>query len=277
MLDKFCSVRKEHGGTFATVFEDGLIVPWRLLTMQEYVSYTRDLASSPVPQCYIEDEIFVKCVLDDSLVRRIDYLHAGVVQNVVQNIWQYSGPLGIDAFNEDLNAAREEVNESSLAIIHDLVSLVTSAFPYTPEQVYAMDYSTFLIRVAQAEKKLIQYGQMKEPVTLIDRSAIGKRQRPKIDPKKLFDLQHKQKPSTPVEPEELPSGKWYKESPVLEAPSPKKIDFDLERMEAETFGTTSGWDLVDREIQRDQMVKDAKVIYKDLLKKMEERKSKPKG
>jgi len=283
----FLQTRKQHGRVYATSLPGGLIVPWTLLPLGDYIKYTLDTKRGAFSLALMENEIFLKCVLDGSLKRQIDFLNAGIVTTVANNIWQYSGPTGIDSFNEDLENARVEVFGQDHSILNELVQLVTMAFPYTPEQVEAMPYDTFLTRVAQAEKKLLMLGMIQEPVKIhqpeVPQESFKK---PKIDAKKLFEEQQQKLKQNKLQAERvafaktvkpdpqvtsLPKKKWWKVSPVLEAPSPQKIDFQTESREVSAFGS-SGWEKADAILARDKMIKDSQVIYKDLLAELGKRK-----
>jgi len=273
--------RKKYGGGYLTVFPHGLVVPWKTLCLADYIFYTREITNHSVQLVFLEDEIFSKTVLDASLVRQINFLPAGIVSTVVQNIVQHSGPNGIDSFNEDLERMRVEILEGPSAALHDLVSLITNAFPYKPEEIYAMDYETFLLRVVQAEKKLIVAGVIKEPVQLLSKGEDSQKRRPRnqMDAQRIKEAFDKQIRKSP-EPQERPmpkvdrkaliplqkTKKWWKKSPVLEVPlaQREKINFRMEAAEQDIFAA-SGWEKVDREIMQVTMVESAQKIYADLL------------
>jgi hypothetical protein len=282
-----CEARKKYKeGIYLTVFPHGLVVPWKPLRLQDYILYTREISQSPTNLAFLEDEVFCKSVVEQTFVRQIDFLSAGIVSTVVQNIIQHSGPNGIDAFNQDLENQRMEILEGPSAVLHDLVSLITNAFPYKPEEIYAMDYETFLLRVVQAEKKLLTAGIIKEPVHLISKDDPKKKRRVRTEidaqqVKEAFDQQFKKKPPVPqpvVDKKALDSfekaGKWWKKSPILEVPLAQRenIDFHLEAAEQEAFGS-SGWEKVDRDILSATMVKDAQKTYADVLVELAKRKA----
>lgn len=280
MLSKFCEVRRKYGDTFITVFPNGFTVPWKPLTLSDFLYYTKAIDRTPVPAAFLEDEIFKKCVLDQSLVRQIDYLKAGIIGAVTQNIIEHSGPIGVDSLNSDLEMARNDLEKGGYAVLHELVRTITTAFPYTPDQVYEMQYDVFLNRFALAESKLIQLGVYKEPIKIIDKKQTPNPKRERIDAKKLYDMQQKQKraPEPAIEKDLANlegTGKWWKTSPMLEVPQSQKehIDFKREQKEAELFGM-SGWEQIDQEILKDKMVKEAQIIYKDALKALAKNKKK---
>jgi hypothetical protein len=306
MLSTIVEARRKYGeGVYLTIFPNGLSFPWKRLSLKDYLFYTQETTTSQSPPSVLEDEIFRKCVLDPASIRQLDYMPAGIVSTVVANVIQYSGPIGIDSFNQDLEVARHEILVSKSAVIHDLVSTITLAFPYKPEEVYAMDYETFCLRCVQAEKKLLFSGALKEPV-YIKQKEPEKVRNPKgkktefdaQEAKRLFDEQHGlAKKRTPTEdtlriksksPKEVPpikknlnnlegTGKWWKKSPILEVASRdrEKIDFKTEAKEQHAFGSSS-WEKVDQLILQDKMVKDAQKIYKDVLSELAKRKQPPK-
>jgi hypothetical protein len=233
----------------------------------------------------------------------MDYLNAGVVTTVVQNIWQFSGPSDSATIVADLNAARGVIHASVSSLLHDLVELISLAFPYKPEEIYAMDYSTFLLRVAQAEKKLIYLGIREGPVEIITADEqkpqpsaaarlaerVAKSATQDINPvaaeaaKKAWEAEQEKRKKIiqpkpePNRPAPKPSrkdakNKWWKDSPVLEANMDHNIDFQTEATEQHVFGLT-GHEKADAHIGRAKMVQDAQWIYKDLIEKLEKQKS----
>lgn len=284
-------VRQLTGSSFATIFDHGLTVPWKALSIGDFIKYTHDYARPTTVPAIIEDEIFKKCVIDEDIIRRMDYLPAGVTTTVTLNIWDFSGPTSIESFNQDLQNAREYLVAGGLKPIHELVHTIILAFPYKPEEVYAMDYETFMIRLAQAEEKLLAMGMIKEPVSLVDRSeevakakqknsrieellsrvgATTEKVKEKIDAKAMWDKQEGRTPertfSKPPEKKEekKTDKKWYKVSPVLETTAPIKMDFDMESREHDAFGMT-GHEKLEIPVTRSKLIADAQVIYKDVL------------
>ncbi len=296
--------RRKYGeGTYLTILPNGLSIPWKRLSLGDYIFYTKEVSSFSAPPVTLEDEIFRKCVIDPVFLRQMDYMPAGIVSVVVQNIITHSGPTGIDSFNQDLEGARQEILVSKSAVLHDLVNMITLAFPYKPEEIYTMDYETFCLRCIQAEKKLLLNGMLKEPVNISEKGKepVGKQKRKvrtnktEVDAqeaKRLFDEQHS-KARKPTEdalrirskpPIKAPpikkdmdnlegTGKWWNKSPILEvAPKDReKIDFKTEAKEQHAFGTGS-WEKVDQMILQAKMIKDAQKIYKDVLGELAKRK-----
>jgi hypothetical protein len=154
-------LRREYGDVFVTQLPTGQSIPWRPLTIGEYLEYNRILRTEQYPPAYIENEIFIKCVLDGAFVQSIDKLKAGIVSTVASCIMSFSGPQSVDDLNQNLDIARHLIDDAT----HELVSLICQAFPaYKPEDVYAMDQKTLMIRAAQAERKMLTLGLIDEPI-----------------------------------------------------------------------------------------------------------------
>jgi hypothetical protein len=271
-------VRHKHGSTYVTVLDDHTMVPWRTLSIEEYIRYEQDLFRGVIPQSRIEDEIFRLCVQDEAYVRRMNYSKAGLVSTVVQNIWDYSSYTDLDTLNNDINEARMLLQSGPSRVLHECVQIVCRVFPYTPDQVYAMDYRTLLFRVAQAEDQLMKAG-MKEPISFIalDTNKKTKKKKfmdlnPKVDAKEIWDRQVATRKKPTPSPVATPD-KWWKVSPVLEAPHGHNIDFNLERAEHDTFGV-HGHDKHDLHINRAKMLQDTIPIYADLIAELQKRREK---
>ena len=161
MEEQLLYLRGEHGDVFATRLPTGQIVPWRPLSMGDFIKYQDAFAMGAHPPACLEDEIFKKCVLDTALVKGIKRQKAGIVATVVATILAYSGPSNIHELNEVLEFNRA----SSGKILNELVNFVCQAYPaYKPEDVYEMDYPTLMLRVAMGEKKMLQTGIITTPL-----------------------------------------------------------------------------------------------------------------
>jgi hypothetical protein len=273
----YAELRRTFGKSYCSVFPEGLTVPWKPLSLKDYLSYSDDTARGLYPIELIEDEIFAKCVQDESLVRQAAFQKAGVVQVVVSHIWQVSGPIGSDGFNADLDTAREMLNPvSSQSLYHSLVNLITTAYSYLPEQVYEMDYKTLLIRAAMAESKLINLGILTEPIQAYDPTQQPQK-RPRPNLKAMYEQQQRMQesevgPTMPMEDiTKYDSEKWWDESPVGEVSPTHGIDFRTEAMEQNMFGM-SGHEKADAPIAQAEMIENAQHIYKDLLARLDRQK-----
>lgn len=274
-------------GAYITTFPD-FVVPWKLLPIVSYLAYDLEVKSGAQLFTTLEDEIFRKCVLDPVIVSQVDHIPAGIVSTVVHNIWETSAPSTEDDFVASLEHARNIVHAPPASIFYEAANWIMVAFPsYTPESVMDMDHQTLMLRLAQAEKKLMALGVIQEPFTFtspeVPKGPAPRPSREKVDLKALWDSAHnpaKKGPAQPAEP--IPSGprmkdlegagKWWKKSPVLEAPRKEAIDFKAEAKEAQLFGSQN-WDNVDEVIKKEKMIKDARVIYKDLLAELAKKKS----
>lgn len=290
------SIRKEHGGVHVTVFTDGRLVPWKPLSLNDWILYARDYNRGKIPDSHLEDEIFRKCVLDETMVRQMDFLAAGIVTSVVTHIWQHSGPADTATFRDDLNTARGIIGAQGIRAVHDLVRYITIAFPYKPEEVYELDYETFMLRVAQAEDKLLALGIIHGPIEIMTEEDKDKPapQKPKkrIDAKKAWEqqqLQNKLATDETIQQQKretaaVPRDRWWKTSPVLEAEKPVKVDFQTDGQRADSFLLDSHDMSEPPEMQqylidmkgkenRDKMMKEAQWIYKDLIAELEKKKN----
>lgn len=211
-------LRIEHGNVFASKLPDGLTVPWKPLSVQEYIEYDKLFSISEHPFAYLEDEIFRKCVLDQVLVQQMDKLKAGVVSTVVQGILAYSGPHSVEDLNVALNLARYETQGA----LHQIVQMICQGFPaYTPEQVYEMDFYTMMLRSAQAEAKLLSTGMIAEPLEIVS-SQMEQQQAAKPQPVNLkdqYDRQRQVENVAPLKPPIAGDKPVRKMTPPPEAPS----------------------------------------------------------
>ena len=146
-----------------------------------------------------------------------------------------------------------------------------------------MDYETFMLRLAQAEKKLLDLGIIKEPVVMREKEKDQKKtvQRPKIDAKKLWEEQQQQIPVS--EPQQISNKKWWKISPVLEATKKTKINLReskdlnasllLDNDEKASSPEVREYILEEKTKSiQGKMIADAEWMYKDLLAELSSRK-----
>jgi hypothetical protein len=279
-LELLAKQRHLYGNTYLTVFPDGLLVPWRTLSVQEFLEYSEAIARGHFPLAVFEDEIFKRCVRESYFIRQQENLKAGVITTVVEAIWDFSLPKLPQQVAGDLEGARQEY-EGDYRVIHDLVTIILMAFPYKPEEVYSMSYEQLIKTLVLADRKLIGLGIKQEPttITLVDQQTqeVPTPPKPKVDAKKLWEEQHPD-PFLPKEPpkEVQPTnkkGKWYKKSPVLEVKPTHGVRVGEEDPD---FFALSGHELQDLPLQRAIMVQDAQIIYKDLIEELEKRNTKSK-
>lgn len=176
-------LRDQYGDIFVTEFPDGPTVPWRPLTTQEFLDYDELIKSGRYPLAYVENEVFKKCVRDEVLVTGIGKLKAGIVEAVAATILSFSGPRTAEEIQEYLDYSRVRAHN----VVHQFAGIITQAFPaYTPEQVYDLPFSTFMLRVAQSEEKLLRMGLISEPLSILEPDQKGrpKKRPPKHEPPK---------------------------------------------------------------------------------------------
>lgn len=200
-MDKFL-LREKYGDHFATDLPDGTVIPWRILTVGEFVKYDRLIRSKHILPAEIEDEIFSLCVLNPILVKRKGSLPAGSVSTVAQNILVFSGPSDVQELNMVLNASRHVTEQ----IFHQIAIVISQAFPaYKLEEIYAMTFEDMMLRLAQAEVKLMKIGVLTEPLDFSGNIATPETSRPQEAPdplpvqdlKRAFDKQQLVKESEP--------------------------------------------------------------------------------
>lgn len=251
--------REKHGSNvFVTQLPDGTEVPWKPLSIGDFIEYDNLIKSQQYPFAFIENEIFTRCVQSETLVKQINVLPAGVVSAVAHTILLYSGPQTIDELSEAINLNRPIAGE----LLHMLSSYICQAFPaYKPEEVYALDYSTFVLRVAQAENKLLRTGGVSEPLTFISaNSQTEKLEAPKeskVSSQSLLDKYYEQQgvaPTTP-KPKAAPGTKQSQTNRTII----KKQD------EEEHVLAYTGHEKEDKDILEHQMVQETSLIYQDYL------------
>jgi len=161
--EQVVAYRRKFGNNWLTSFED-LEIPWRQLTLQEFLDYTDLFNSGLYTEVEVEDEIFSAAVLDPIYVENIDILPAGTISVVVSQILQVSGPDTIEAINRDLNIARQEVGN----FLSSLIPLICIVFPaYKPEDLFKLSYQELLKRAAMAEPRLLALRIINEPFSAI--------------------------------------------------------------------------------------------------------------
>lgn len=261
-------LREQYGDVFVSETPDGLIIPWKPLSIGDYFEYENRFAMNLMPPSILEDEIFKKCVTDKVLVDGIDRLKAGTVTTVVATIMQNSGPVSANDIEAGLNQGRAR----SRQIIHNLVTTICQAFPsYKPDELYDLDFSTFMLRLAQAEDRLLRAGVIKEPlsitseepeqVTPTPKAPEPEKKKPKVDLSKLKQEFDKQNWGPLVD---------TNKKPVASKPD-KEVYGDMTKKTVITKADTDehaaaiGGSAIDTTIDQNQMLKDTANIYKDYV------------
>jgi hypothetical protein len=281
--DQISTLRDRFGSVYVTAFPDGPTIPWKPLSLGDYIKFNADAARGLIPQAQIENEIFRSCVLDQVFIQQLPFLKAGIVTTVVSCIWQHSGPTSISSFNADMEMARQIIAADGTKALHQVVQLITMAFPYKPEEVYEMPYETLLLRAAQAETKLLETGMISQPIMMQD-PAVAPQSRPKrrVDAREMWEQQQAMR-GEPTQ-QSMSRDKWWDISPMLEAQEGqrKNIDFQHERDEADdivldnherTAPALMRKYLADSKTSADRakMIEEAQEIYKDALDALDAR------
>lgn len=160
----FVKHRQTWGDQWLSIFEDKEI-PWRQLSLQEFLTFDALFRSGKYTEAEIEDEVFSLICLDKIYTENIDILPAGAVSSVVAHCMMHSGPASVEQINHDLNIARVETSD----FISSAVTLICSVFvAYKPEDLYSLKYPDFMKRLAQAEKRLLELGVIVEPISVLN-------------------------------------------------------------------------------------------------------------
>lgn len=189
MLEKFVKFRKLYGDNWLTTFEN-LEIPWRQLTFQEFLNFDKLLNSGYYKLHDLEDEIFSLAVLEPIYIENIDILPAGIITTVVAQIMQISGPLNVDSMSNDLNNARYQIQD----FVSSAITMICSVFPaYKPEEVLSLRYDVFMKRLAMSEKRLLELGVLKEPLSIVDKTQNNQIKESPSQSKKREALETKRK------------------------------------------------------------------------------------
>ena len=267
-------LREKYGeGAYATVIDEHIIIPWKPLCITDFITYQNP---SIYPAAAIEDEIFRKCVLDQSWIRQIDFLPAGIVSTVAANILSVSGPDNPETIQDKLIEKRNKVNGTH-QIIYDFIKLITIAFPYKPEELFTFDFDKLIEILVLAENKLLTIGFLQEPIAIEGAQQPQEQpfQRPRVDAKELWESQYNKRSAASQSGsiDQLKDAYDPKKgiSPVLTFGNKHGIDFKKEQHD---YMPENNWDRVEMPQKQRQMVEDAKVIYKDLLEELAKKKRK---
>jgi len=142
-------------------------------------------------------------------------------------------------------------------VIHYIVNLICQAFPaYKPEELYEMNYSLLMTRLAQAESKLLRTGMINEPIKFqhLNEEQPVQKKKQKVDTKTLLEKYYDKQ-----DPEITPQ----KKTPVKD----KKVVITSTDMD-EHVASYTGHEKTDRMIIEHKMVKETAGIYKDYIDQM---------
>ena len=253
--------RERHGQVFLTILSDGQEIPWRPLTIGEFIEYDKLLKGNTYPQAYIENEIFIKCVKNKALIELIDELPAGTISQVTETILQYSGPSSLEELQYFLDFNRTQVQ----GVLQQIISYISQAFPaYRPEDIYKMDYHLLMTRFAEAENKLMRLGMIATPISFTPIEPLEAQKSKPPEKKKTDDLLQKFYEQEGIKDPKL------KKSPSQVQPAykqPSQTIITTDDMNEHTMAYT-GHEIEDRELLEGSMVKDTAPIYKDYLEQI---------
>lgn len=248
MDQRLINARRLYGSVYISVLPDNTRIPWKLLSLGDYFEYDTLIIERRLPLCVIEDEIFKKCVVDQSLVHNISQLKAGDVSTVATAIRLYSGPQTVDELNEGLEIHRHIASQ----LQHKLVTTICSVFTsYKPEDIYAMDYSTILLRLAQAERFLLESGSISEPICFTS------------------PQENKETPSVPISPKRLKEMHEFAKEEKTIIPASQGVNTIITDSDVvEHTMAYTGHEMEDRILLEHEMVKNTAPVYADYLQQM---------
>jgi hypothetical protein len=255
-MEDLLLLRERYGSVYVLTLPDGKRIPYKLLSVGDFLKYERLFKTGQYPSACLENEIFTRCVVDKILVDHMDQLKAGIVTSVATSILSRSGPSSIDHLNYSLDINREAASFA----IHEMVSVVCQAFPaYKPDDLYEMEYDVFMLRLAQAERHLMRLGVLREPLSITPPGMEGQPQRPKVNADELFrEWEDQQRATGGYLP---PESKQQAENTIISKTEMNKPG---------VFTSGGAWDALEKppEERQAEMVKATASIYNDYLEQM---------
>lgn len=247
-------LREKYGPCYFTVLENDKI-PWRILSLGDFISYDSQLNEGRIPASIIENEIFLKCVLDEFYIINLDKLNAGVVTTVAKNILAVSGPTSSQDIDQDLNVSRYNTR----TFIHDGAGLICQTFPaYKISDILALQYKEYCDLLMMAEKRLLDIGFLKEPIAAISASQqVEKSQTHKTQPVQFKDLNP-------------PGQKVIKKEPPKEQNKDFVVKGSSRVLEQEMQMSLNGHDQQDLALWKKDALEGLDLIYPELFKKMKD-------
>ena len=264
MKQTISGLREEHGSCYITELSDGKLVPWNPLNIKDYIKYKQDFDRGLIAVSVIENEIFCQCVVDSFLVKNINKQKAGTISSVVKKIMEVSAAQNIHEFNYHLAAARQQTLENPY---HEMARIICVAFPaYKPEDVYELQYDTFMLRLAQAEKHLLTIGYLQEPVQLLSTTEEEQIEQtvkpPPVDLKAAFDKQRLEE----LKEQRIPKNKQRLQEDITPQGNDKlkngRLIISKEELRTRT---AQGADLEDIPFMEQKMLEEAATIYSNYL------------
>ena len=253
-MEHLLVLREKYGAVFATQLPDGRVVPWKPLTIGEFLEFDSTFRREVYPPAFLENLIFDKCVLDDYLKANKDEQKAGTISLIVNHIMEISGPTSIEEVASMLALKRLEAS----GVIYQLAGVIMQAFQgYKMEDILAMDYQTLMLRVAQAEDKLIRTGMLQEPLSLEGNQPDPIKPRARQDTSRMLEEYYKQQ------------GIQHRNINAPPAPLTSSDQTVITTGDVEEHASLlTGHERVDRIVVEHNMVKETAGIYKDYLEQM---------
>lgn len=148
-------------------FPDGIVIPFRLLSLGEYNSCRTSLSIGVITAQDIYDSIYKTCVLNQAYREHIDDLKAGIPNLVAKVIYYMSGPNDISFMQQLLDVERNvaQTFESQMK------ATICRVFPgYTMNMLDDLKFPQLIKLFAEAESVLLQTQQITEPYKIVDKN-----------------------------------------------------------------------------------------------------------
>lgn len=147
---------------------NGTHIPFRCLSYGEFKSISTTLQAGVITPQAIWQWVTDKCVLDPAWASYVEVAEAGLTQTLGELILLLSGPSDFGTLNHQLNQARELTG----SVEFQMKSAVCRVYPgYTMESLDKLVFENLLQVFAQAERVLLETGQITEPFQINDPSA----------------------------------------------------------------------------------------------------------
>lgn len=178
-------LREQYREVFILELPDGQQVPFKLLSLKDYLSYSQAIEAGIVLQSILENEIFEKCVRDEVLIENIHKQKAGTPTVVADTILRYSAPHSTEELSYFINYNRHLVDN----VLYQIVNIICLGFSgYTPDDILNKDIQDIMFLLAMAERKLLETGMLSEPLDFSGAPQDQKSKKPKVDVSKLKQI-----------------------------------------------------------------------------------------
>jgi hypothetical protein len=250
-------LREKYGSCYFTVLENDKI-PWRILSLGDFISYDSQIKEGRIPVSILENEIFKKCVLDEFYIINLDKLNAGTITTVARNILAISGPEKPQDINEDLNISRYNTR----TFLHDGAGLICQTFPaYKVSDIMALPYKEYCDLLIMAEKRLLDIGFLKEPIAVTSLTE-------QVEPTQVQNVQPVQ--FKDLNPPQVKQVKPRNKEPVQENNKDFVVTGSARTLEQEIQMSLNGHDQQDLVLWKRDALEGLDLIYPELFKKMKE-------